>query len=105
MGFASVEGAGAAPAPAGDAGPAARAGSDLYVNIRRDRGVGPGIFGVHNQAAGGGVAGHGDGGRDAKVVFRAGGGVGAQRQAQGKDKRQRNDTSFFLHGSQAFSLL
>ena len=96
--FASVEGAGAAPAPAGDAGPAARAGSDLYVNVRRDRGVGPGVFGVHNQAAGGGVAGHGDGGRDAKVIFRAGGGVGVQRQAQGKDKRQGNDTPFFRMG-------
>lgn len=103
MGFAAGEGAGAAPAPAGDAGPAARTGSDLYVDVGRDLGVGPGVAGIHSQAAGGGIAGYGNFRRKIKFVFRSGGGIGAQRHTQCQDKGQGNDTNVFLHGNQAFS--
>lgn len=40
MGFAAGEGAGAAPAPAGDGGPAAGGGPDLHVDVCCDLGVG-----------------------------------------------------------------
>lgn len=103
MGFASVEGAGAAPAPAGDAGPVARTGSDLYVNVHRNRGVGPGIFSVHAQGTVSGIAGDRHIAAVRKVVFCPGGGVGAQGHTQCQDKGQGNDTNVFLHGNQAFS--
>ena len=92
--------------PAGDAGPVARTGSDLYVNVHRNRCVRPGVAGVYVQRAVSGLTRHRQVSSIGKVVLRAGGrGVGAQGHAQGQDKRQGNNTNFFLHGDQAFSHL
>lgn len=104
MGFAAGEGAGAAPAPAGDAGPAPGGGPDLHVDVRRDLGVG--VVTANGQLARRGVSADGQGRCTAKgVIVAERCRVGAQGHTHRQDKSQGDNTNFFLHGDQAFSLV